>query len=305
MSRVAVVRYSGGGPGRLLTETEYRLLLTTGLALLGGDARAYLKSLFPKGVIGMKTNCLARENATAPALVDALSVLLKQAAGVADNDLVVWERTNRELKNAGYTLNASSFGRRCLGTDTSDVGYDDAEFFTAGKASSLVTRILTQLVDHNINLGVLKDHSVAGMSGGLKNMYGAVHNPNKYHGDHCSPYAADVSRLAPIRNKQRLTIIDAVRVQYDKGPGFNEKYLDFHYSLVLSADPVAADRVALEILEHFRAKHQLPSLVKAGRPVNYLIAGEQSGLGIADLVKVDLQVMAVDAGGTATKGELF
>ena len=307
MSRVVVVKYTGAAGDKFLERDQYRMLLDAAVKTLAGtdDFRAYLKGLFPKGAVGMKTNCLARFNPTLLPLVDALSELLMASAGVAENDIVVWERGNRELSNAGFKLNASSFGRRCLGTDTNGVGYDDSQFYSFGRVNSLVTSILTRLVDHSINLGVLKHHSIAGMSAGLKNMYGAVNNPNKYHANNCSPFAAEISGLEPIRTKHRLTIIDAIRVQCDKGPAFDAASMVAYNGLVVSQDPIAVDRIALEILQHLRELKGLPPLAKVGREVKYLTAGEQAGLGVNTRSQIDLQVRTVDANGVVSVGELF
>ncbi len=183
-------------------------------------------------------------------------------AGVSENNTVVWERSNRELKEAGYTLNASFSGRRCLGTDTNGVGYS-SEFYTSGEVNSLVTGVLTEIVDVNINLPILKDHSLAGMSAGLKNMYGAIHNPNKYHGDNCNPFCAHVSDLEPIRTKNRLTVLDAIRVQYNGGPGFVGSYVYHWGGLVMSEDPVACDSVGLQILEDIRKTQGVAAIGKS------------------------------------------
>ena len=59
-----------------------------------------------------------------------------------------------------------------------------------------------------INVGVLKDHNLSGVSVGLKNWYGAIHNPNKHHEDSCTPYIPLLAAFSLIRKKLRLTIID-------------------------------------------------------------------------------------------------
>lgn len=307
MSRVAVAIYTANPDNKFLDRDQYRMLLEACFRLLasGNDYTSLLKRLFARGAIGMKTNCLARFNPTAPRLVDPLSEILMKTAGTSENDIIVWERTNRELKGAGYTLNASSFGRRFLGTDTTGVGYDNSDIHSFGQVNSLVTTILTRMVNHHINLGVLKHHSIAGMSAGLKNMYGAINNPNKYHSNNCSPYAAHVSMLAPIREKHRLTIVDAVRVQYDNGPGFDGGRMAQYNGLIISEDPVAADRISLEILERLRKINGRPPLADTGREVRYLVEGQKIGLGTNDLDKIDVQVAKVDGDGRMTPGELF
>lgn len=306
MSRVVVVRLSGENRSKSLSKDEYRVLLEWGLKFLSGEksVKAATKKFLPRGVIGMKPNCLARKlNSTPVALADSLTDILTDC-GFDENDIVIWERTNTELERAGFKLNASSFGRRCFGTDSNGVGYS-YDFFNSGKVNSLVTRILTDIVDFNINLALLKDHSIAGLSAGLKNMYGAINNPNKYHDNNCDPFAAHVSDLEPIRMKNRLTIIDAVKVQYNSGPGYDSRYIDYYDGIILSSDPVAADMVGLKILEHFRKSNKLPSLEKVGRPANYLNSAEKIGLGVADMSRIDLDVVLVDNDGGIRKGELF
>ncbi len=300
------MKYPAGGERSAPDQAHYQLLLAAGLKLLTGesDVRQAIGKSIPRGVVGLKTNCLSpRLTHTPIALTDALAELLV-AAGFAENDIVVWERTNRELKRAGYRLNASSFGRRCLGTDTNQIGYS-SQHYNFEDVNSRVSRILTQMVDSNINLPVLKDHSIAGLSGGLKNMFGAIHNPNKYHDYNCNPFAAQVNNLKPIRMKNRLTIMDAFRVQYHGGPGLKEEYINYYGGLIIAADPVAADRVGLEILEHLRQRNNLPSLAKTGRPVNYLKSAEQTGLGVADLKKIDLVMRMVEKDGKQQEGKLF
>ncbi|MEW6413197.1 MAG: DUF362 domain-containing protein [Candidatus Zixiibacteriota bacterium] len=293
MSRVVVVRYDGADLMSGLSVRQYRDILQAGLSALGSNflkdrllGRAKGKST----TVGIKPNCLAKHlNSTPVALANALIELLVEA-GVSENNTVVWERSNRELSEAGYELNASFAGRRCLGTDTNGVGYS-SEFYTSGDVNSLVTKILTEMVDININLPVLKDHSLAGMSAGLKNMYGAIHNPNKYHGDNCNPFCAHVSNLDPIRKKNRLTVIDAVRVQYHGGPGFIGDYFYHYGGVILSEDPVACDTVGLQILEKIRKDKGLPPLDKAGRPVKYLASANQIGLGEAVMDKIEVETI--------------
>jgi len=306
MSRVIVIRQLVNNPDKGLDRKSYKIILEKGLRALVSEKtlKAGIKKLFPGGVVGMKTNCLARAfNSTSVALTAALSDILIDA-GIKENNVVVWERSNDELKRAGFELNASSFGRRCLGTDSNGIGFS-SNFYSAGEVNSLISRILTNIIDHNINLPVLKDHSIAGLSGGLKNMFGAINNPNKYHGNNCNPYAAHVSALEPIKAKNRLVIIDAVKVQYNAGPGYDSRYINHYGGLILSVDPVAADRVGLEILEHLRKINKLPSLKDAGRPADYLKTAEKTKLGIAEMQKIDLKVIMVDENGSERSGELW
>jgi len=306
MSSVAVVKYSNRDSLSPFDAAVYTRMLTSAFCLFTGakDVVEAIHRVVRGNTVGIKTNCVTRKvNSTPVSLVDALARLLVKA-GYLDNDLVVWDRTSRELSAAGFSLNASMKGVRCTGTDANGIGYSNS-FFTSGSVNSLISRILTDLVDSNINVPVLKDHSVAGMSAGLKNMYGAINNPNKYHADNCNPFCAHVSALEPIRAKNKLTIIDATHVQYQGGPGYVPDYFAQYGGLIISDDPVAADRIGLEILEHLRKTNGQPSLEKAGRPVMYLATAEALGLGTATMSKIDLRVAEVDSDGRTKLAELL
>ncbi len=306
MSSVCVVKYSGKNRGEPLSSDEYQRLVEIGLKTIAGESKiaGAVKKFIPSGIVGMKVNCLTRNlNSTPVALADGLTKVLSKA-GTDINNIVIWERTSRELELAGYDLNASSFGRRCLGTDTNGFGYS-RNFYSSGEVDSLVSRILTDLIDYNINLPILRDHSIAGLSASLKNMFGAINNPNKYHDNNCDPYAADISNLEPIKLKNRLSIIDAIRIQYNGGPGYDSRYLAYYNGLIISDDPVAADTIGLEIIEYFRKINNLPALEKAGRPAKYLRSAEKIGLGVANREQINLKVIGVDESGQKSVMELL
>lgn len=307
MSKVVIVKYSDKIPKQGCHPEQYYRMLTSGLKQLTGKSnavKAIQTMIPPKSVVGMKTNCLARKhNSTPVALTKALTQILTEA-GIDENDIIIWERTNRELSQAGFTLNAASHGVRCFGTDANGVGYS-RNFYNSGDVNSLVTRILTDIVDFNINLPVLKDHSIAGLSAGMKNMYGAINNPNKYHDNNCDPFCAHISNLNPIKSKHCLTVLDAIKVQYQGGPGYVSKYIDYYNGIIISTDPVAADTVGLKILQQIRKNNDVPSLEKVERPVKYLKTAEQIGLGVTDWKQIEVLTVTIDKHGSETIGELF
>ena len=206
---------------------------------------AWKKIAGPKDRFGIKPNCLGgRMLSSSPVIARALIDGL-QSAGVRESNIIIWERSNRELERAGYKLNyARDNGLRCFGTDTNGVGYSD-EFHQNGKVASLISKIFYEQIDKNINFPLLKDHSIAGISAGLKNFYGLVHNPNKYHPDNCDPFAAEISALPIVKKKNVLTVLDMTRIQYNGGPGYMARYVVKHGSILVSFDPIAADAYGL------------------------------------------------------------
>ncbi len=289
-SKVVLVRnqslFSNGRPDLAALST----MLSRAMALLyhisdGRDAWSTLAQ--STGRIGIKPNCQAGRNmSTTPELAMAVVQQLT-SAGKKDDDIVIWEMNNRQLKAAGYELNAGFNGLKCYGTDSRDVGYG-RQFHVKGKVASLVSRIVESNCDHLINLPILKDHSLAGVSGAMKNYYGVVHNPNKYHDNNCDPYVAEVNALPIIRDKDVLTVMDMTRLQYQGGPGYRGEYAVKYAGIMVATDPVAIDAVGQRIIDDFRTRNKLPTLAESGRPPKWLKTAEQLGLGNADMNNIEL-----------------
>jgi len=225
----------------------------------------------PGEVVGLKVNCLAgRGNSTRVQLVEAICERLQQA-GIPQNNIVIWDRLNRDLESAGFRPGWR--GTRCLGNDTS--GYED-ELSIYGNAGSLLSKTLTRVCDAVINLPVLKDHGIVGVTMALKNMFGAIHNPNKYHVNIGDPYVADVYMLPPIRQKVRLHICDATAAQYEGGPSYMPQWTWPFNGLLVAGDPVALDYTGWQIIEHQRSERGMKTLKELRREPAYIATAADS-----------------------------
>ncbi len=243
------------------------------------------KRLFrPDDTVGIKVNCLAgRSLSPRVELVEALVDLIA-AAGVDRRRIIVFERTSRELRRAGFTPSDGGGAYRCVGTD------NDYESLPqdSGAIGSCFARLVSTECTALISFGVVKDHDLSGVSAGMKNWYGVIHNPNKYHDNGCDPYIADVARHPYIRDKLRLTVLDGVIAQCHGGPAYRPGST-FELGLVAaSTDPVAADLWAWQVIEAERARRGLPTLEAAGRPVRFLATAAAHGLGVADPARLTL-----------------
>lgn len=226
---------------------------------------AWRKVVRPGEVVGLKVNCLAgRGNCTRPELVNAVCERLQQA-GI--KDIVIWDRLNSDLESAHFKIVERGSGIRCFGNDV--LGFDE-DLAVFGNVGSLVAKTLTQVCDAVINLPVLKDHGIAGVTVALKSMFGAIHNPNKYHVNVCDPYVADVNMLPPIRRKVRLHICDATTAQYEGGPSFMPHWTWPYNGLLVSRDPVALDYTGWQIIEKKRAEVGMKSLLEMKREPTYI-----------------------------------
>jgi uncharacterized protein (DUF362 family) len=270
-----------------------RQLLEEGVRQLAGvkDARAAIgRWLRTNDTVGLKVNCLAgRMMSTHRELVEELVALLERA-GVPRQQALVFDRSRDDLRRGGYPLRRSGADYRCLGND--EAGFETDLTLMPGGASRL-SRAATETASVLINLPILKDHGIAGISGALKNNFGLVHNPNKYHLNGCDPHVAEVNALPVVRSKQRLIICDALRVQTDGGPAYHAAAVESFGALLLGTDPVALDVIAWELLEDLRRKRKLPSLTADKRRPVHILTSARRNLGVGDRAKIDLVTVKV------------
>ncbi len=288
--RVVIIRGKGILQSGKPDPRRLQQMVRKGLSLLvsSGDVTSAVQNIFsPADRVGIKINTIAGPRlSTPPALTLSLVAVLTEG-GLMEKNMIIWDRTNRELKEAGYPLQTGRDRLRIFGTDAPGAGYE-TEPFSFLSIGSLFSTILTNFATASISLAILKDHGLAGVTAGMKNYFGAIHNPNKYHDNHCSPFVAELCASPPIRSKHRLTILDALLVQYHKGPSYHPRWAEPFEGLIFGLDPVATDRVGWEIIERLRAGKGLPSLKEEERPPQYLEAAKELGLGENDLSRIQI-----------------
>lgn len=243
--------------------------------------KAWRAMFSPGERVGIKLSCLPGKPLSSGyglvmAIVDGL-----RSCGIRDSDIIIWERSDRELNRAGFQVGRS--GLRIIGTD-SVIGYGDGYSDNIEFAGSMGTRFskIMEKVDALINVPVLKDHDLSGVSISLKNHYGSIYNPNKFHRNNCNPYIAQLNTHPIIRNKQRLVVCDATRVQVNNGPAFYPSYSWEFGGLLVSRDPVALDYVGWRIIEERRKELKLKSLKSADREPKYIHTAAKLKLGNID-----------------------
>jgi len=281
--RVVVVRVGNAWSDA----AKLRSALDRGMQALTGaptPTDAWKRLFTPHDVVAMKANALAGPKlSTHPEVCYAIAASLA-SAGVAPDRTVVYDRLSEELEVLGFTLNEGGPGMKVLGSDATGYDQEPTEVRSVGTCFS---RIISEAATAIINVPVLKDHDLAGLSGALKNHYGSIHNPNKLHTDHCHPYVADLNCAQLLREKQRLIVFDALQVCYDGGPAFSPGATVPYGALLLSTDAVAADAVGLGIIEKLRADAKLPALMSLERAPRYIHLAGEYGIGTADLELIE------------------
>jgi uncharacterized protein (DUF362 family) len=281
-SRVVLIRGKGAlAGGGNIDQARISEMIRRGLQLMAGtrDAGEALTRLFARtDRVGIKINTIGgRKISTRPELSLSLAGVLAES-GLQEKNLIIWDRTNRELREAGYSLASSPGGLKIMATDTAGAGYE-TELVSHLSIGSLFSTIQTNFVTASISLAILKDHGLAGITAGMKNYYGAIHNPNKYHDSRCNPYVAELFDSGPVKKKHRLSILDALVVQYHRGPSFHAQWAEPAGILIFSQDPVAADYAGWQLVEKLRAKKGLPSLQEEQREPLYLETAARMNLG--------------------------
>lgn len=270
---------------QVIKEKAAKYLDTAVMKITGHSSpSAAWKSLFgQRETVGIKLSCLpgiplSSSYGLVMAIVDGLL-----SAGLSDKNIIIWERTARELKKAGFPL--SNSGVKVIGTDQmSGDGYSD-NLEISGSVGTRFSRIMEK-IDALINVPVLKDHDLSGVSVSMKNHYGAIFNPNKFHRNNCNPYIADLSAHSIIKDKQRLIVCDASRVQINNGPAFSPRYAWEYGGILVSRDPVALDYTGWQIIENRRKQLKMKSLKAIDRFPQYIFTAEKQKLGTTDPKKI-------------------
>jgi len=169
-------------------------------------------------------------------LVLAVTEKLK-SAGIPPEQIFVFDRYSSELESTGYPINKNPPGIQCLGTD---------DHFTNGwqlNGKDLGISDILLECDALINMPVLKNHGMSGLSFALKNHYGTINQPSRFH-DNFGICIAELNALEPIRDRTRLIIGDELTIVQRSWkaayPGD---------SILMSFDPVAHDTAGLQLYE--------------------------------------------------------
>ncbi len=275
-SRVVIVRHNGLAADSPDPDLVLHML-DSGLSTLAGTAEALAvwQTLFaPDERVLLKVNCISYGGPSQPAVTYAVAQRL-QEAGLAAENILIFDRTDHELTAAGYTLNEGQAGVQCHGTRAT------------GSPAPLTQATVNfhqelDTCDAIINLPIPKQHGMAGISVSMKNHYGSVDRPGALHGSRCDPAIAELNAQPTIRDKTRLIVSTALKVS---PCDWNQP--EPENALLFSFDPVALDTVARDIL----VRHRQAQGLDAGNLIQgapQLQTAQSLQLGTADPALIEL-----------------
>ncbi len=146
-----------------------------------------------------------------------------------------------------------------------------------------------------INVSQIKDHSICGFTGAMKNItHGSNINPQEFHAHNAAPQIAHLYAQEVVKSRVALHVTDGYQVIYDEGPiDINPRRRVPHEAVYAATDPVALDVVGWEVVEKLRQQNGLPTLAQAGREPIYLGVAGKLGLGIAERSAISLRELRV------------
>ena len=241
--------------------------------------------------------------AVVAAVVDGL-----RAAGLAANQIIIWDKRADDLRAAGFFKLGETLGVRVAGA--ADDGFDtntfylpdspvigalvwgDSEFqkngVSAGKksyVSNLVSRRITKMV----SIAPLINENAAGVCGHLFSLaLGSVDNTRRFEGDtdRLSVALPEIDAMPVMGDRVVLHITDALLGQYQGGPAGFLQFSTVLNQLWFSHDPVALDVLSLKELARIRAAAGVPP-VKTGFEIYAQAAFLQ--LGINDPARIQIE----------------
>ncbi|MBM3475517.1 MAG: DUF362 domain-containing protein [Armatimonadetes bacterium] len=289
-SRVVIARNEAVTKGGEVVEEVLGQMVDAAVTALTGEAdaaKAWGKLFSSDERIGLKPNGLGGPMiSTATALIHVCVERLR-GVGVKTENLVIWDQDPAKLVACGLEP-GETWGVRCVPANAEwDAPTQNGSF--AGQ----ITSVLTKQIDGYVNLPIIKDHNLAGVTGALKAHYGSISNPGAHHGNGCDPYIPDLYSIPAVRDKSRLILTDGTRATCEGGPQCNPLFT-WNANLILAAtDPVAHDMQLWKIIDAQRETNGLPPLEAVGRKPKSILTAAERGLGKVEESRIEVKDLAL------------
>ncbi len=250
---------------------------------------AFARFVHKDDKVAIKPNGIAgRKGATMAANKELVLAIAKGvvAAGVPPQNIMIYEQYGSFLKGTRVVNSKLELepefpaGIKTAIHENKDATMDE---ILVGGVGTKYVRPFTEATAV-INVTQIKDHSICGYTGTMKNItHGSIINPHHFHAHNASPQIAQLYAQSIVKSRVRLHITDAFKVMYDEGPlDTNPKRRIPFHSVYASTDPVAQDVIGWMLVEKLRKDNGLPTLKEALREPTYIKNAAELGLGIFD-----------------------
>ncbi len=309
-----------------------REMMARGMCALTGEKTplaAWRRFIEPSDHVGIKVNCGGHPWCVSAYEIVAEIVRQTGAVGVPPTQVYVYERFQNQLDEVNYAPRLPE-GVQIVAAETANRhadnrGYDpatyvEADLFGEEDTRSNMMRLCSQRLTKIINVPNMKDHGATGATGCLKNIaYGSFSNVARthHHGkSHTYSFVGTLASVEPLRSRTVLQIMDGLRGVWHGGPfARTRRYVFYPKQILFGTDPVAIDRLLLDIIDDKRKAEgaisiydRSPKYLKtdngpardADPNVNIIIRepghveyAARLGLGVADKAKIKVEDVRV------------
>lgn len=248
-----------------------REMMDRGMRALTGDKDvrdSWARFFNAQDCVGIKIN-----SSGAPGIMSAPEVVTEIAqqlisVGVKPGEIFVHERGAGQMATIHYPDYLPAGVR--VESAQSFMGFDpdmyvEVNFFGEDDTRSHLLRMTSQKFTKIINVPNMKDHGAAGVTGCLKNLaYGEFNNVARSHHKektHTLWYIGTLVNTEPLKSKTVLHIMDGIRGIWHGGPFVTKpEYLFYPKEMMFGTDPVAMDRLLIDVIEDERKRHDAISV---------------------------------------------
>jgi len=309
-----------------------REMMAQGMRTLTGAAStadAWRRFFQPADVVGIKVNCGGYPHCISAYEIVAEVVRQLTGVGVPATQIYVYERFQNQMDECNYAphlpegvqiVAAERANRNVDNSGYDPATYLEADLFGEEDTRSNIMRLVSQRLTKIINIPNMKDHGATGVTGCLKNVaYGSFSNVARTHSrgkSHTYSVVGTLAAMEPLRSRTVLQIMDGLRGVWHGGPfARTTRYVFYPRQIMFATDPVAVDRLLLDIIDNERRAHGAISIwnrspaslkIDAGRArdadpnVNIIIRepghveyASTLGLGVHDLKKIKVEQLTV------------
>jgi uncharacterized protein (DUF362 family) len=301
-------------------------MVKQGMTALTGHAEsrdAWSQFFSPSDIVGIKVNCSGAPHIMSTPEVVAEIAKNLVSVGVAPAHIYVYERFPDQLESVHYDRYLPS-GVNLYAAETSRssiLAYDphtyvEANFFGEEDTRSNLIRLVSEKFTKIVNVPNMKEHQAAGVTGCLKNIaYGNFSNVARSHRNEKTNTYSFIGTLAavePLRSKTVLHVMDGLRGVWHGGPfSTNARFRFFPKQLMFGTDPVAMDRLLIDVIDDKRkaegavsVRNQSvehvssnpgddPNLCHFVRETGHIEYAGQLGLGTFDIARIQKKAFQI------------
>jgi Domain of unknown function (DUF362) len=309
-----------------------REMMARGMRSLTGAATTadgWRRFFQPSDVVGIKVNCGGYPLCVSAYEIVAETVRQLMGIGVPVSQIYLYERFQNQLDEVNYAprvpegvkiVAAERANRNVDNSGYDPATYLEADLFGEEDTRSNMMRLVSQRLTKIINIPNMKDHGATGVTGCLKNIaYGSFSNVARTHQrgrSHTYSVVGTLTAIEPLRSRTVLQIMDGLRGVWHGGPfARTTRYVFYPRQILFGTDPVAIDRLLLDIIDDKRRAEGVisvwdrsPASLKmddtrardADPNVNIIIRepghveyASTLGLGVYDLAKIKVEELTL------------